>query len=172
MFKINNIRRQNYCLKQSIIYCSFLFILSVSVLSCSSNTSEYNYVPDDIELYKTIVHLDAVYFEAYNTCDLKTQADLYSEDLEFFHDKGGLSTSKSDLLEALEQNICGKVTRELVPESIEVYPIKDWGAVEIGLHKFHNNQEPEGTISKIGKFVMLWEHKNDNWKITKVISLH
>ncbi len=147
-------------------------LVALSTFGCTSNGSEYHYVPDDIDLYNTIVHLDSLYFNAYNSCDLKTQSDLYSEDIEFFHDKGGLSTSKSDLMNALEVNICGKVTRELVQGSIEVYPIKDYGAVEIGLHKFHNNQEPEGTISKIGKFVLLWEHKNNTWKITKVISLH
>ena len=172
MFKICYNTRQAPEVKQSFILYFSLFVVVCSVLSCSTNTSKYNYVPDDLELYNTIVHMDSVYFNAYNTCDLKTQADLYSEEIEFFHDKGGLMTSKPGLLDALEKNICGKVTRELVQGSIEVYPIKDYGAVEIGLHKFHNNQEPEGTISKIGKFVMMWEFKNDTWKITKVISLH
>jgi len=158
--------------KKSFTLCFYLFVVVVSVSSCSTNTSKYNYVPDDINLYNTIVQMDSMYFNAYNTCDLKTQSDLYSEDLEFFHDKGGLSTSKSDVLEALKNNICGKVTRELVEGSIEVYPIKDYGAVEIGLHKFHNNQEPEGTVSKVSKFITIWEFKKDTWKMAKVISLH
>lgn len=172
MFKISYIMRHKCHVKKSSSLCFYLFVVVVSVSSCSTNTSNYNYVPDDIDLYNTIVHMDSLYFNAYNTCDLKTQSDLYSEDLEFFHDKGGLSTSKSDVLEALKNNICGKVTRELVDGSIEVYPIKDYGAVEIGLHKFHNNQEPKGTVSKIGKFIMMWEYKNESWNITKVISLH
>ena len=155
----------------------FAVVVAISITSCKpkdSTTNElaYNYTPDDLELHNTIVHMDSVYFNAYNTCDLKTQEDLYSDSIEFYHDKGGLMTSKQDLIEALKNNICGKVTRELVQGSIEVYPIKDYGAVEIGLHKFHNNQEPEGTVSKIGKFIMLWELKDDSWKITKVISLH
>jgi hypothetical protein len=49
-------------------------------------------------------------------------------------------TSKKDIINATKKNICGKVTRELVKGSIEVYPVKDFGAIEIGLHKFHNNQ--------------------------------
>jgi hypothetical protein len=63
--------------------------------------------------------------------------------LEFYHDKGGLTTSKQEILDATKQNICGKVTRELVKGSVEVYSIKDYGAVEIGLHKFHNNQNQQ-----------------------------
>jgi hypothetical protein len=50
--------------------------------------------------------------------------------------------------------------------SIEVYPIKDYGAVEIGLHKF-NNQEPAGTPSKASKFIIMWQHKNAEWHITR-----
>jgi hypothetical protein len=77
------------------------------------------------------------------------QSAIYGDSLEFYHDKGGLMTSKQGILDATKRNICGKVTRELVKGSIEVYPIKDYGAVEIGLHKFHNNQEPAGTPSEV-----------------------
>ncbi|CAM4401576.1 nuclear transport factor 2 family protein [Zobellia nedashkovskayae] len=123
------------------------------------------------QLKETITKLDAEYFEAYNTCNMEKQSEMYAEDLEFYHDKGGLMTSKQDLLESLKKNICGKVTRELVEGSIEVYPINGFGAVEIGLHKFHNNQEPDA-ISKPGKFIMIWKKTDSIWKITRVISLH
>ena len=52
------------------------------------------YKSSDINLYNQIVKMDATYFTAYNKCDLKTQSDILSNDIEFFHDKGGLSTSK------------------------------------------------------------------------------
>jgi ketosteroid isomerase-like protein len=129
------------------------------------------YKSSDIKLYNEIVKMDAKYFKAYNTCDMKTQADIYDEDLEFFHDKGGLSTSKSDILKSLKNNICGKVTRTLIKGSVEVYPIKDYGAVQIGYHKFFNKEEPNAK-SIPSKFVVIWKNKNNSWKITKVISLH
>ena len=87
--------------------------------------------------------MDSVYFNAYNTCDMATQAAIYSDSIEFYHDKGGLMTSKKDLLAALKANICGKVTRVLVPGSIEVYPVPGFGAIEIGYHRFINHQESE-----------------------------
>jgi len=96
---------------------------------------------------------------------------LIAEDLEFYHDQGGLSTSKADILAAMKTNICGKVRRELVAGSIEVSPIPGFGAVQLGMHKFYNNQEPEA-ISKPSRFVTLWKQTGDTWQMTRVISLH
>lgn len=133
-----------------------------------------NYKPDNQQLYDTIVQLDSLFFGAYNTCNINLDKYglFFSDNIEFYHDQGGLLTSKQDIIDATKKNICGKVTRELVKGSIEVYPIKNFGAVEIGLHKFHNNQEPVGTPSKIGRFVIVWENKHDEWKIKRVVSLH
>jgi len=129
------------------------------------------YKPTDIKLHNEILKMDTKYFNAYNSCDIKTQAEIYDEELEFFHDKGGLSTSKSDILKSLEKNICGKVTRTLIKGSVEVYPIKEYGAVQIGYHKFFNKEEPNAK-SIPSKFIVIWKNKNNSWKITKVISLH
>ncbi len=38
-----------------------------------------------------------------------------ADDLEFYHDKSGLSSGRQGLVEGVKNNICGKVTRELVP---------------------------------------------------------
>ena len=156
-------------------FFTILSLLLIYQISYSQNTikeiymSEYE--PVDKEIYDIIVAKDQEYFDAYNTCDMKKQESLYSENLEFFHDKGGLSTSKQDILASIEKNICGKVTRTLIEGSIEVYPIKNYGAVEIGYHKFYNNQEPHAE-SKPAKFIIVWKNEEDKWLITKVISLH
>jgi hypothetical protein len=71
---------------------------------------------------------------------------MYSDNIEFFHDKGGLMTSKQDIIDATEKYIYDKVTRLLVEGSIEVYPIKDYGTVQIGYHIFYNNQEPDAPL--------------------------
>ena len=128
-------------------------------------------VAEDSELYKTIMELDTMYFEAYNTCDLATQASLMSDDLEFYHDQGGLNTSKSDILKSIEKNICGKVTRELVTESVEVHEISGFGAVEMGYHKFYNNQEPDA-LSEPTRFISIWKNTDGIWKMHRIVSLH
>jgi hypothetical protein len=156
------------------------FIVAVVIFTsaCSSTkkiSTTYAYVPDDEKLHNTIATLDSIFFYNYNTCDvhLKQYADFYAEDVEFYHDKGGVMTLKKDIVTSTEKYVCGNVSRELMPGSIEVYPIKDYGAVEMGLHKFHNKNEDETKYpSHFGKFVIVWQLKNESWKIAKVISLH
>ncbi len=129
------------------------------------------YKPADVKLYNEIVKMDAKYFNAYNTCDMKTQEEMFDDAIEFYHDKAGLATDKQGLLNALKENICGKVTRTLIKGSIEVYPIKNYGAVQIGYHKFFNKEEPNAK-SIPSKFVVIWKKQENNWKIAKVVSLH
>ena len=119
------------------------------------------------DLFKTIQSLDTQLFDAYNRCDLTTFSSLIPEDVEFYHDKTGLAVGRQALVDGIKNNICGKVTRELVPESLEVYPIAGYGAVEIGVHRFHHSHD-----SEVGeaKFVQLWQNKDGAWKITRVIS--
>ncbi|MBL7737967.1 MAG: nuclear transport factor 2 family protein [Chitinophagaceae bacterium] len=158
---------------------SFILVSCFTMLIIAScNTKKENalsgtgvYKPDSQELYDTIVKHDSLFFTAYNNCDLALQANYYDDSIEFYHDKGGLMTSKQQLLEGTKNNICGKVTRELVKGSIEVYPIKDYGAIEMGLHIFHNKQEPDA-IPHASKFIIFWQHKNNEWKMKRVVSLH
>jgi Domain of unknown function (DUF4440) len=119
-------------------------------------------------LFKTIQSLDTKLFDAYNRCDLTTLGAMVSDDLEFYHDQTGLSVGKKPFLAAIKQNICGKVQRELLPGTLEVYPLKGYGAVEIGIHRFHHPQDP-GNVGD-AKFIMLWQNKDGVWKVTRVIS--
>lgn len=153
------------------ILCLIAFIISCNMKPEEKSDWIKEYVPVDQKLFEEIKAMDKEFFNAYNNCDLEKQASIYSDDIEFFHDKGGLITSKKELIEGTKQNICGKVTRELVEGSLEVYPINNYGAVEIGVHKFHNNQEPNAK-SIPSKFITMWHHENGKWKMTKVISLH
>jgi ketosteroid isomerase-like protein len=152
-----------------LLMTAYLFLGSLSAQPTFGQSQ-----PDQQKLFETIVKLDREFFGAYNTCDvnLDKYGSFYSENIEFYHDRGGLTTSKKDIVEATKRNICGKVTRELVADSIEVYPIKDYGAIEIGFHKFHNKAEKETSPSKPGRFVIVWQNANNEWKITRVISLH
>jgi hypothetical protein len=122
------------------------------------------------ELSRAIAALDKALFDSFNHCEMKTFASYFSDDVEFYHDRDGLSLGKKDLVDAVKKNICGKVSRELVPGSLEAYPIKDWGAVEIGVHRFHHpghdDTEPVGE----GRFIHLWRFKDGAWQLTRVIS--
>src|ERR1700674_2961661 len=109
-------------------------------------------------LFQTIQSLDTQLFDAYNHCDLEKFGSLLADDLEFYHDKTGLSRGRPALVEGIKNNICGKVTRELVPGTLEVYPIADYGAVEIGVHRFHHPQDT-GNVGE-AKFIHLRQNKD------------
>lgn len=120
-------------------------------------------------LTETVASLDTKLFDAYNHCDLTTLGAMVTDDLEFYHDQTGLMVGKAPFLAAIKQNICGKVARTLVPGSLEVYPLKGYGAVEFGVHRFHHPghaEEGEGEA----RFVTLWQSKDGVWKVARVIS--
>jgi ketosteroid isomerase-like protein len=143
-----------------------LFVLVLLCAISSPAQSQAPAAPDD--LFKTIQALDSKFFDAYNRCDLTTLSSLIADDLEFYHDKTGLALGRQALLDGIKNNICNKVTRELVAGTLEVYPIANYGAVEIGVHRFHHPGQPDNLGE--AKFVHLWQNKDGNWKITRVIS--
>jgi len=155
------------------IILALLFLLYSSHADAQTTQQKPSqiYVPDDIKLYNTIVKLDSILFDAYDKCKLDVSEAMYSDSIEFYHDRGGLMTSKKQLIEALRDNICGKVTRRLVPGSIEVYPIGNWGAIEFGRHGFDNKLEPNAPKSN-ARFVIIWQRKDDKWIVSRVVSLH
>lgn len=129
-----------------------------------------SYMPASAELYHVIVKMDSVYFDTYNHCKIAQMDSLTADDIEFYHDRGGFSNSKKELLMSIQKNICGKVTRIVTPGSIEVYEIPGYGAVQFGYHSFRNTDEPGE--SRPSKFVNLWRLKGGRWQMTRVISLH
>ena len=127
-------------------------------------------LPASDPLYQTVAGLDTAIFDAYNHCDLAKLGSMAADDLEFYHDQTGLSVGRQSLVDGVKNNICGKVQRELVQGSLEVYPLKGYGAVEIGVHRFHHPNEP-GNLGE-AKFIQLWQLKDGTWKLTRVISFN
>jgi Domain of unknown function (DUF4440) len=153
----------------------FLLTVVVFISGCSSTKMNIGgqtrkYIPVSKDLYDTIAHLDSVLFDAFNNRDLDKQKTIFSTEIEFYHDKGGL-TYYNQLIEntkrLFDQN--NGLRRTLVPGSLEVYPIKDYGAIQIGAHRFchvENGKDNCGTF----KFVHIWRKKDSAWRLTRVIS--
>ena len=127
-------------------------------------------IKSDTELTSAISALDTQLFDAYNNCDIDKLGSLVTDDLEFYHDKTGLAVGKQPFLVAIKNNICGKVRRELVKGSLEVYPLKGYGAVEIGTHRFYHPGTQDHDVVGEAKFVQLWQYKDGAWKVSRVIS--
>jgi CubicO group peptidase (beta-lactamase class C family) len=121
-------------------------------------------------LYDEIARADAALFDAFNAHDLAKVKTFFAEDLEFFHDTGGLLSFKSAMA-GFESNFAKNngLRRDLVEGSLEVHPIRDYGAIQTGAHTFchvENGANECGTF----KFVHVWKKKDGRWQITRAIS--
>jgi hypothetical protein len=121
------------------------------------------------ELDKVVTSLDTALFDAYNRCDLVKFSSLLDDDMEFYHDHGGVTLGKEKMTESVKKNICGgDVRRELVPGTLQIYYMKGYGAVEMGVHRFYHPKS--NTTTGEAQFVTLWRYKDGVWKITRAIS--
>jgi ketosteroid isomerase-like protein len=125
------------------------------------------------DLYKKIEQADSLVFNAFNNCDSITYKKYFTQDLEFYHDLGGLTVGLDNELKGFTE-MCTRgnhIRRELIKSSLEVYPLKGYGAVEIGIHRFyHTNKGQQEKISGTYKFIHIWQFKDGQWKISRVIS--
>jgi ketosteroid isomerase-like protein len=118
--------------------------------------------------YQTVAALDTKLFDAVNQCDMKTVDSMWADDAEFYHDRTGLMVGRQNIVDAIKNNLCGKVTRQLVAGTLEVYPLNGYGAVEIGVHRFYHPNDSANVGE--AKFIHVWQNKDGVWKITRVIS--
>jgi hypothetical protein len=72
------------------------------------------------------------------------------------------------MLANTEKYVCGSFRRELVPGSLRVYPIKDFGAIAQGTHRFC--QFKSGTCDGAADFLIVWRNQSGTWNITRVLS--
>ncbi len=133
------------------------------------------------ELYKTFQQKDSLLFEAgFNNCELSILEAQLTEDLEFYHDQGGIQ-DKTQFLNAMKENICSsperKPIRKLTPNTMKVFPLFDqgklYGAIVEGRHEFYI-KEPNKELVKTGSalFSGLWITEKEEWKIKRVYSYH
>jgi ketosteroid isomerase-like protein len=144
--------------------------------ACSSSKNKLSsskvYSPVSKDLYDTIAYMDSIFFNAFNTRDINTVTSTLSENLEFYHDQGGV-TNFAQNIEAFKRNFASdrRVRRELVKSSLEVYPIKYFGAVETGIHRFYaTEKDQQEKLSSEAKFLQVWQKKDGKWKLTRIIS--
>ncbi|RAO75343.1 nuclear transport factor 2 family protein [Dyella jiangningensis] len=145
-----------------------LALLMIPLMTCpGARAGAPDGLPSGDALVKTVNDLDTKVFDAYNTCDLDTFGKYFDANVEFYHDKGGLMTTREAVVDATRKNICHKVRRELVGK-LEVYPIKDFGAIEAGTHRFCAIGSK--TCQGQGKFLHIWRYKDGQWQMTRVVS--
>jgi len=127
------------------------------------------------ELEKTILELDKKFWKVYNTCDAESFKDFLSEDLEFYHDKGGLTNGRNNLITSVKNNLCNsetpRVRREAIENTVSVYPLKNYGAILDGEHRFYITEKgKDEVLAETAKFTHVWQYKNKEWRMSRVLS--
>lgn len=156
---------------------SFLTAMTLAVLTASVNAQPADQGapanPSSQEaLVRTITDLDTDFFGTFNSCDtpdqLQRHANLLDPKLEFYHDNGGVTWTRKDYIDKTRQNACGNFTRKLVAGSMQVYPIKGFGAIEEGEQIFC--EVKTGKCVGAAKFMLVWHQTPDGWHVTRAFS--
>ncbi len=126
-------------------------------------------------LEETIIALDAQFWNAYNTCDVASFKNFLTEDLEFYHDKGGLTKTSDKLIEMVKNGLCAdpnmKLRREAVKGTVNVFPLNNYGAIITGEHLFYLTEN--GTTERLvesAKFTHVWQNNQGAWRMSRVLS--
>ena len=145
-------------------------LLIAATISAIGQSSAPSQLSESRELFETIARMDAKLFDAFNAHNLEAMMTMFADDLEFYQDNDGVSNyqqSKNDFTKMLAS--VPDIRRELVKDSLEVYPIKDYGAIEIGVHRFCHKEDGKEECGSF-KFVHVWHKTGDSWKISRIIS--
>lgn len=156
---------------KKILCILFLFVYYSTPRTWAQTTP----APDATELTKTILSLDSVFWKAYNTCDVEGMARFFTNDIEFYHDKGGLTSGSAELLQITRNNLCNNkdwwLRREVVKGSLRVYPMDNYGAILTGEHVFYINQTGKKEyLDGRARFTHVWRFKDNEWKMHRVLS--
>lgn len=149
-------------------------VLAVLLLPCAAFAEA-----DSTAWEAEVRQFDTAYWNAFNSCDVPKLAQMNTEDLEFYHDRGGPMKGRAAFADAVSKNICGRrpdagVRREAVEGSMKFYPMraggKLYGAIVSGEHRFYEVNKGAEVLSGQARFTHMLLLKDGAWKVARVLS--
>lgn len=123
---------------------------------------------------------DTAYWQAYNHCDYKTLDSLTAENVEFYHDLGGITLGRTELTGSVRDNIChdkdAAVRRDAKPDEVQTFLLhrggETYGALVTGQHHFFRVIKANGAVvpTDNARFSALWIKQDKGWKLSRVVS--
>jgi hypothetical protein len=133
--------------------------------------------PENLD--KLIREKDSLFWQAYNNCDVPAMKSLFTDDIEFYHDKGGITNGKEALAASLQKNLCSNASYHLrrasIAKTVKVFPMmnggKVYGALISGEHLFYitDGGKPE-YLDGHARFTQLWIMDSNVWKMSRILS--
>ena len=122
---------------------------------------------------------DSLLWLYYNTCEMEKLRSLFTDDIEFYHDKGGPLKGLDNLIATSQKNLCGnenfRLRRDAVPGTIKAFPMTNngeiYGAILTGEHVFYileKGKKPH--LDGRAKFSHLFLKTGSGWKISRALS--
>ncbi|WP_066838405.1 nuclear transport factor 2 family protein [Rufibacter ruber] len=153
-------------------------LIMITLLFTGSATSTKAQKPAQA-ITQTILALDSLFWTTYNQCDSERMKQFISDDVEFYHDKGGITLGKEKFISSIKNNLCSnkeyRVRREAVKGTIHVYPLYNadqaYGAIISGDHYFYEHEKgKKEQLAGLAKFSNLWLLQNGTWRMARVLS--
>jgi CubicO group peptidase (beta-lactamase class C family) len=124
-------------------------------------------------LREEIESADQTLFSAYNACDITAFDRLLDSHLQFFHDTVGLTDHQWNV-EALSKRCkeSTKYRRVLEQDTLRVFPVPGFGAIEFGRHQFYaTDGTAPSTLVASPEFINVWRKTSDGWKVAVALSV-
>jgi hypothetical protein len=126
-----------------------------------------------------ILARDAEFWAAYNSCDTSHYDRFFTRDVEFYHDRGGVTLGLEALVETIRKNLCNgsgpHLRRDPLPETTHLSLLENgsdiYGAVLTGEHLFFAIEpgQPPRPDSH-ARYVHLWLKIDGEFKMARVLS--
>lgn len=123
--------------------------------------------------------LDSAFWSTYNTCNVDAMRQYFTDDIEFYHDKGGPMRGLDQFLDTSKRNLCSddnfRLRREAVEGTVDYFPMtndgKIYGAILSGQHVFYILRKGKSPrLDGLARFTHLWVLTESGWKMSRILS--
>ncbi|HKZ65748.1 MAG TPA: DUF4440 domain-containing protein [Chitinophagaceae bacterium] len=161
--------KRKYSIKKPITILAAFFFFSQLVLA----QADYR------KLSSTILSKDSLFWTTYNNCDTTQFPNFFTADVEFYHDKGGLTLGRENLFQTFKKNLCSnsdfRLRREVIAGTMKVFPLQEsdtiYGAILFGEHVFYiNEKDKKERLDGKARFTHVWILKDSIWKMSRILS--
>lgn len=132
------------------------------------------------QLFDELAEQDRRLFDlVFIRCDADALAGMLADDFVFLHDKHGeAASSPQKFVENIRQGcelqakgVNVRARRELVPGTLEVYPMNNYGAIQTGSHRFFGIEpgKPD-QLRETAQFFHVWKKIDGHWKLSRSYS--
>jgi ketosteroid isomerase-like protein len=125
---------------------------------------------DNKDLFEAILRMDRHLSDAFNAHNADRLMGLATNNFEFYDENGGLRDFQqcfADFRAVFDGG--SNVRRELIENTVDVYPINGYGALELGQNRLCHTENDKDECH-VSNFAMVWQKDGDSWKLSRMIS--